>query len=41
MWSTFRNYTHSEPKFRVLLTEGRSEVLFNRDAYEQGKEAVV
>jgi hypothetical protein len=24
--STFRNYTHSEPRFRALLTEGASEV---------------
>jgi hypothetical protein len=24
--STFRNYTHSEPMFRALLTEGASEV---------------
>jgi hypothetical protein len=23
--STFRNYTHSEPRFRALLTEGASE----------------
>ena len=25
-WLTFRNYTHSEPRFRVLLDEGISEV---------------
>ncbi len=24
--STFRNYTHSEPRFRALLTEGASEM---------------
>jgi hypothetical protein len=24
--STFRNYTHSEPRFCALLTEGASEV---------------
>jgi hypothetical protein len=24
--STFRNYTHSEPRFRTLLAEGASEV---------------
>ncbi len=24
--STFRTYTHSEPRFRALLTEGASEV---------------
>ena len=25
--STFRNYTHSEPRFRVLLTEDDTERL--------------
>jgi hypothetical protein len=24
--STFRNYTHSEPRFRALLTKGASEL---------------
>jgi hypothetical protein len=24
--STFRNYTHSEPRFHALLTEGASEI---------------
>jgi hypothetical protein len=24
--STFRNYTHSEPRFRALLTEGGAEL---------------
>ncbi len=24
--STFRNYIHSEPRFRALLTEGASQV---------------
>jgi hypothetical protein len=27
--STFRNYTHSEPRFRVLLIEGSVKVLFH------------
>jgi hypothetical protein len=25
-WLTFRNYTHSEPRFRALLAEGASQV---------------
>jgi hypothetical protein len=27
--STFRNYTHSEPRFRALLTEGNLQVNFD------------
>src|SRR5215207_4841760 len=30
--STFRNYTQSEPRFRVLLTEGDVRVLIHREA---------
>jgi hypothetical protein len=25
-WLTFQNYTHFEPRFRALLTEGAPEV---------------
>jgi hypothetical protein len=28
----FRNYTHSEPRFRELLTEDGAKVLFHYDA---------
>jgi hypothetical protein len=27
--STFRNYTHSKPRFRALLTEGDARVVFH------------
>jgi hypothetical protein len=33
--STFRNYTHSEPRFRALLTEGDARVLFHRETSNQ------
>jgi hypothetical protein len=29
--STFRNYIHSEPRFRALLTEGDAQVLFHHE----------
>jgi hypothetical protein len=32
--STFRNYTHSEPRFRALLTEDGARVLFHREAFD-------
>ena len=31
--STFRNYIHSEPRFRALLTEGEAWVLFYDDGF--------
>jgi hypothetical protein len=33
--STFRNYTHSEPRFRALLTDGEEQALFHRDASDR------
>jgi hypothetical protein len=33
--STFRNYTHSEPRFRALLTEGDARVLFHHEVSNQ------
>jgi hypothetical protein len=33
--SPFRNYTHSEPRFRALLTEGDARVLFHRETSNQ------
>jgi hypothetical protein len=29
--STIRNYTHFEPRFRALLTEGSAKVIFHRE----------
>ena len=39
--STFRNYTHSELRFRAVLTEDGAQVLFHREAYDEFNEAVV
>jgi hypothetical protein len=33
--STFRSYTHSEPRFRVLLAEGDVRALFHGEASER------
>ena len=39
--STFRNYTHSEPRFRALLTEGDARTLFYRKEFDWlGEESV-
>jgi hypothetical protein len=39
--STFRNYTHSEPRFRALLTEsGDPHVRFSREVFKRYSKAL-
>jgi hypothetical protein len=38
--SKFRNYTHSEPRFRALLTEGDARVHFHREVSDRIGEAL-